>query len=178
MATKAKTPAAKAVPQTREEVQQWITKLGEEQRTVAHLQGEMNGLIAPITEQYAPAIDIHNQEAAALLEGIVTWCEANKTELTNDGKTKTVNLITGEVSWRTNPASVVFKRGIKVDEIIAHIKQLKLGRLFVRSKEEVNKEAILAADDKVKAKLTAAGTIRIVKDAETFTVIPFEQSAT
>jgi phage host-nuclease inhibitor protein Gam len=175
MATKAKT-AAKTVPQSREEVQQWITKLGEQQRTVAQLQGEMNGLIAPITEKYAPAIDTHNQEATALLEGIAFWCEANKAELTKDAKT--VNLITGEVSWRTNPASVVFKRGIKVDEIIAHIKQLKFGKLFVRSKEEVNKEAILAADDKVKAKLTAAGTIRIVTDAETFTVIPFEQSAT
>lgn len=175
MATKAKTAAAKAVPQTREEVQQWIAKLGEQQRTITQLQGEMNGLIAPITEMYAPAIDTHNQEAAALLDGIATWCEANKGDLTKDAKT--VNLITGEVSWRMNPPSVAFKRGIKVDEIIAHLKQLKLAKLFVRTKEEVNKEAILAADDKTKAKLTAAGTIKIVDDSETFSVTPFEQSA-
>jgi phage host-nuclease inhibitor protein Gam len=176
MATKAKTAAAVAVPQTREEVQQWISELGKTQRYRANLTNEMNEKIAPITEKYAPIIDAQTQEEQRLLEGIATWCEANKTDLTKDAKT--VNLVTGEVQWRLNPPSVAFKRGIKVEEIIAHIKQLKLAKLFVRVKEEVNKDAILAADDKTKAKLTAAGTIKIVKGAEMFAVTPFEQEAT
>lgn len=175
MATKAKTQAAIAVPQTREEVQQWIAGLGKVQRERATLTNNMNDLISPITERFAPQIDEKTQEEQRLLDGIATWCEANKADLTKDAKT--VNLVTGEIQWRMNPASVAFKRGIKVEEIIAHIKQLKLGKLFVRVKEEVNKEAILAADDKTKAKLTAAGTIKIVTDSETFAVTPFEQEA-
>jgi phage host-nuclease inhibitor protein Gam len=176
MATKAKTAAAVAVPQTREEVQQWISTLGQTQRDRAKLTGDMNNLIAPITEQFAPIIDAKVQEEQRLLEGIATWCEANKSDLTKEAKT--VNLVTGEVQWRMNPPSVAFKRGIKVEEIIAHIKQLKLAKLFVRVKEEVNKDAILAADDKTKKKLTAAGTIKIVTDTEMFSVTPFEQEAT
>jgi phage host-nuclease inhibitor protein Gam len=175
MATKAKTKAAPAVPQTREEVQQWISNLGKMQRDRASLTNDMNNLIAPITEQFAPIIAEKVSEEERLLEGIATWCEANKTDLTKDAKT--VNLVTGEVQWRMNPPSVAFKRGIKVEEIIAHIKQLKFAKLFVRVKEEVNKDAILAADDKTKAKLTAAGTIKIVTDSETFAVTPFEQAS-
>jgi phage host-nuclease inhibitor protein Gam len=175
MATKAKTPAAIAVPQNREEVQQWISNLGKVQRDRATLTNQMNNLIAPITARFAPDLDEKAAEEGRLLDGIATWCEANKTELTKDAKT--VNLVTGEIQWRMNPPSVAFKRGIKVDEIIAHIKQLKLAKLFVRTKEEVDKEAILRADDKTKAKLTAAGTIKIVTDSETFAVTPFEQSA-
>lgn len=174
MATKAKTPAAIAVPQNREETQQWISNLGKVQRDRASLVNQMNNLIAPITEQFAPDLDAKSAEEARLLDGIATWCEANKAELTKDAKT--VNLVTGEIQWRKNPPSVAFKRGIKVDEIIAHIKQLKLAKLFVRTKEEVDKEAILGADDKTKAKLTAAGTIKIVTDSETFAVTPFEQT--
>jgi phage host-nuclease inhibitor protein Gam len=176
MATKAKTTAAVAVPQDREEVQQWISNLGKMQRERAGVTNDMNDLIAPITEQFAPIIAAKLAEEERLLEGIQTWCEANKADLTKDAKT--VNLVTGEICWRKNPPSVAFKRGIKLDEIIAHIKQLKLGKLFVRTKEEVDKEAILSADDKTKAKLTKAGTIKIVTDSETFAVTPFEQSAT
>jgi phage host-nuclease inhibitor protein Gam len=169
---KAKTTAAAPVPQSREEVQQWISNLGKAQREQARLSTELNEKLAPITESYAPLLDAQAQEQQRLLEGIATWCEANKADLTKDAKT--VNLITGEIAWRKNPPSVAFKRGIKVEAIIAHIKQLKLAKLFVRTKEEVDKEAILAADDKVKAKLVAAGTIKIVTDSETFAVTPFE----
>jgi phage host-nuclease inhibitor protein Gam len=175
MATRVKQSAAVAVPQNREDVQQWIAALGNAQRKREELRGAMNAQIGPITERFAPDIDAQTLEEARLLDGIATWCEANKADLTKESKT--VNLITGEVSWRMNPPSVAFKRGIKVDEIIAHIKQLKLAKLFVRTKEEVDKEAILKADEKTQDKLCAAGTIKVIKDAETFSVTPFEQSA-
>lgn len=171
---KAKTTAP-AIPQSREEVQAWIADLGKSQREHARLATEMNDKLAPITAEYAPQIEARKVEQSRLLEGIASWCEANKTGLTKESKT--VNLITGEVSWRKNPPSVAFKRGIKAEAIIAHIKQLKFGKLFVRTKEEVDKEAILAADQKIKDKLVAAGTIKIVDDSETFSVTPFEADA-
>ncbi len=173
MATKVKKEAL-PTPQSREEVQAWIADLGKSQREHQRLSTELNDKLAPISAQYAPLIDVQAVEQQRLLDGISTWCEANKGELTKNGKT--VQFITGEVSWRMNPPSVAFKKGIKVEQIIAHIKQLRLGKLFVRGKEEVNKEAILAADKDTQAKLTAAGTIKIVDDAETFAVTPSEQA--
>ena len=50
------------------------------------------------------------QEITARIEtlqaGIQTYCEAHRDELTSGGKTKTANLVTGEVSWRQRPPSV------------------------------------------------------------------------
>lgn len=171
---KAKAPA-KPVPQTREEVQQWIANLGNVQRDTERNKTAMNERIAQVTQEYATLLDTLATRENDLLDGIAAWCEANKADLTKDGRT--INLVTGEVAWRVNPPSVAFKRGIKVEEIVAHIKQLKLAKLFIRVKEEVNKDAILSADDKTRARLTAAGTIKIVTDAETFSVTPFEQDA-
>lgn len=174
MATKVKTPA-RPLPQTREEVQQLIAELGRVQRSSAVTTAAMNDEIAKITASNAATLDAHTSREKELLDDIAAWCEANKDTLTVDGKT--VNLITGEIAWRLNPPSVSFKKGIKVEQIVAHIKQLKFAKLFVRVKEEVDKEAILKADAKTLSKLTAAGTIKIVRDAETFSVTPFEQEA-
>ena len=172
MATKTKTPAATAVPQTREEVQGWIHQLGTAQRSRITHETAMNEKIAAATAEFAQFIDAEKTIEAQMLAGIATWCEANKAELTKEGKT--VKFITGEVSWRANPPSVKFKKGIKLEAIIAHINQLKLAKLFVRIQLEVDKEAILKADDKTKAKLAAAGTITILSGVETSSVTPFE----
>jgi len=56
-----------------------------------------------------------------------------------------------------------------VDKVIETLKRLGLGR-FVRTKEEVNKEAILANP---KAVAGVAG-IKVVQGIEDFAVTPFE----
>ncbi|KFB96134.1 exonuclease inhibitor, partial [Trabulsiella guamensis ATCC 49490] len=96
--------------------------------------------------------------------------EANRAELTRDGKTKTANLTTGEVRWRARPPSVTIR---KVEDVIAMLKKLSLGK-FLRNKEEINKEAILASPTEVKG---IAG-IAIKTGVEDFEIIPFEQSVT
>ena len=98
-----------------------------------------------------------------------TFCEANRAELTNGGKVKTANLVTGDVSWRLRPPSVSIRGA---DTVIETLKRLALGR-FVRAKEEVNKEAILNEPDAVKG---VAG-ISIVTGVEDFVITPFEQEA-
>lgn len=172
---KAKTKAAAAVPQSREEVQSWITLLGQEQRALELQRNVMNEEIAAITDRFAVPLDAGATKCEELLEGIATWCEANKADLTVDSKT--VNLITGEVRWKIDPPSVSFKKGVKLEDIIALIKQLRLSKLFIRTKEEVDKEAILRAEPRLQKRLTAAGTIRINRDRETFSVTPFGQEA-
>ncbi|EPC4825652.1 host-nuclease inhibitor Gam family protein, partial [Salmonella enterica] len=83
------------------------------------------------------------------------------------GGSKTANLITGEVAWRTKPDSVSIKG---VELVLETLKKLKLDR-FIRRKEEVNKDAILA--DK-KAVENIKG-ISIVSGKEVFSITPFEQ---
>ncbi|KFB97848.1 bacteriophage Mu Gam family protein, partial [Trabulsiella guamensis ATCC 49490] len=136
-----KAAAAVAVPQSREDVINDIRKIGDISRVILRRETELNDQIATLTNDVAPGIEALKKELERLQTGVQTWCEANRAELTRDGKTKTANLTTGEVRWRARPPSVTIR---KVEDVIAMLKKLSLGK-FLRNKEEINKEAILAS---------------------------------
>lgn len=100
----------------------------------------MNDEIAKIKEAAEKKAQPMRAEAEALLNGLCTWCSANRNELTKNGVTKTADLGTGTVSWRGRPAKVTLK---DVDAVVERIKTLGLTR-FLRETVEVNKDAMLA----------------------------------
>ncbi|EAO8179793.1 host-nuclease inhibitor protein Gam [Salmonella enterica] len=162
-----KAAAASYTPQSREQVSVDIKKIGDIQRELTRIETDANDQIAVIMNQNTPKIEALRAELDVLQKGVQTWCEANRADITKDGKTKTANLITGEVAWRTKPDSVSIKG---VELVLETLKKLKLDR-FIRRKEEVNKDAVLA--DK-KAVENIKG-ISIVSGKETFSITPFEQ---
>ncbi|WP_026600507.1 host-nuclease inhibitor Gam family protein [Methylomonas sp. 11b] len=167
MATKRqKAPALAYACQTKEDTQSAICELGLVQRELTRVETEINDEIAAITDSRKVQIEALKMRSEALLKGIQTWCEANRSDLCKNGA-KTANLITGEVSWRLRPPSVSIRA---VDKVLETLKVLKLDR-FVRTKEEPNKDAMLAEP---KAVSGIAG-ITIVKGVEDFAVTPFEQ---
>lgn len=152
MATKKKPKAPAAtvpVPQSMAQAQSQITQLGNLIRRHALLKAELDGKVAAIVEQYAATLAGLVTEADSAQKGLQIWCEANRDQLTNGGRVKTANLVTGEVSWRQRPPSVTVR---KAEEVLARLREMGL-TTFVRSTEEVNKEAILALDSDV-AKIT------------------------
>lgn len=169
MATKKriKTTAQVWTAQSRDDVATAIGNIGKLSRDIDVLTARMNDEIAIITEKYQPEIDRIRNDLFPLQTGIQTWCEAHRAELTQAGKTKTVNLITGQVSWRIRPPSVSIRGTGAVLELL---KSKGLER-FVRTKEEPNKEAMLADPDAVR---TIPG-ISIVSGVEDFVIEPFEQ---
>ncbi|HFV4424444.1 TPA: host-nuclease inhibitor Gam family protein, partial [Escherichia coli] len=130
---------------------------------------EMNDAIAEITEKFAARIAPIKTDIETLSKGVQGWCEANRDELTNGGKVKTANLVTGDVSWRVRPPSVSI-RGM--DAVMETLERLGLQR-FIRTKQEINKEAILLEP---KAVAGVAG-ITVKSGIEDFSIIPFEQEA-
>jgi phage host-nuclease inhibitor protein Gam len=164
-----KAPAIVAAPQSRDECAAWICGLGDCQRELARIETVMNDEIGSVTQRYQPVIQALKERIAPQVVGIQTWCEAHRDELTEGGKTKTANLVTGSVQWRQRPPSCVVRGA---EAVIETLKRLGLGR-FVRSKEEVNKEAILNEPEAVKG---VAG-MSIVTGVEDFVVTPFEQEA-
>ncbi|WP_345859286.1 host-nuclease inhibitor Gam family protein [Shewanella algae] len=172
MATKPKrikAAAALYVPQSKQDVTCDIRKIGDMQREALRLQTQMNDRIAAITEEYSPQLETLKKDLDVLSAGVQSWCEANRDELTKGGKSKTANLTTGEVSWRVRPPSVSI-RG--VENVLENLKNLKLER-FIRVKEEINKDAILA-DPKVAGGIAG---ITIKSGVEDFAIVPFEQDA-
>lgn len=159
-----KAPAASSVPQSRADCAAYIKNLGDVQRDFERSKAEMNDAIANITKSFAPVLEAQQTRMTALQTGIQTWCEANRATLC-DGLAKTANLVTGEVSWRQRPPSV----GIRgADTVIDTLQRMGLER-FVRTKNEVNKEAMLNEPDAVRG---IAG-ISIVSGVEDFSITPF-----
>ena len=168
MATKKLKQTAKVwIPQSQDEVSTAIKAVGDVSRELTRLQTAMNDSIATITQDYQPTLDGLKGRLQSLQGGIQVWCEANRDKLTNGGKTKTANLITGNVLWRQRPPSVRIRGE---ESVLDMLRKLQLAR-FIRNKEEVNKEAILSEP---KAVAGIAG-ISVVTGIEDFFIEPFEQ---
>ncbi|EFJ6929840.1 host-nuclease inhibitor protein Gam, partial [Escherichia coli] len=165
-AKRIKSAAAAYVPQNRDAVITDIKRIGDLQREASRLETEMNDAIAEITEKFAARIAPLKTDIETLSKGVQGWCEANRDELTNGGKVKTANLVTGDVSWRQRPPSVSI-RG--VDAVMETLERLGLQR-FIRTKQEINREAILLEP---KAVAGVAG-ITVKSGIEDFSIIPFE----
>lgn len=166
--TRLKAKAQIDVPQTKNEAAADIRQIGDLQRNLARATAGMNDAIAHITQTYQPTLETIGKQIEGLQAGVQAYCEANRADLTG-GKAKTANLITGEVQWRQRPPSVVVRGA---ESVIAALKGFGLAR-FVRTKEEVNKEAILNEPEAVKG---VAG-ITVVTGVEDFVITPFEQDA-
>lgn len=169
LAKKLKSKAQIYVPQTKEDAAADVKKVGDLMRLLTRKEADMNDQIAAITQKFQPDFEVLKEQIQTLQDGVQSYCEAHRDELTNSGKVKSANLTTGEVSWRQNPPSV---RISKSETVIDMLKRLGLGR-FVRSREEVNKEAILNEPDEVRG---VAG-ITLVTGVEQFVITPFEQEA-
>lgn len=164
-ATKAKSTAAAWVPQTREETIRAIAEIGELQRGRAVIEANMGDELAAVKARWEAQAQPLGERIALLAEGVRMWCEVHRSELTRGGKTKTASLPSGEVSWRTTPPKVSIKGAAAV---LDALRRLALTR-FIRTKEEIDKEAILKEPEAV----TAIRGIAI-EQAEEFVVKPFE----
>ncbi len=153
------------VPQSREETATAIAEIGRHQRERDRIQADMNDELTAIKERYEREAAPHLAAIQTHAHGVQLWCEAHRAELTQEGKVKTAQLATGEVKWRTRPPSVSV-RG--VEAVLETLKKLGLAR-FVRTKEELNKEAILAEPEAIQG-------IRgvTIGQGEDFVIVPFE----
>lgn len=126
-------------PETREEAEQMLARLGEIQREKTLLSTALEETLAGERARVeAQALPL-TAEAERLTRGIQLWAEANRRSLTNDGRTKTIRLSTGEIAWRARPPSVKLRdQGAILEWLMAK----GLAR-FIRTKSEVNREAML-----------------------------------
>ncbi|RRW89170.1 host-nuclease inhibitor protein Gam [Pandoraea apista] len=146
-----------------------IRDIGDVNREIIRLQAAMNDEIAIITQRYQEQMSPHQEHLLSMQSGVQVWCEANRDRLTEGGKVKSHNFVTGQIQWRVRPPSCTVRGAESVIELL---KVRSLDR-FVRVKEEINKEAILNEPDAVKD----VPGISINTGIEDFVIEPFEQTA-
>ncbi len=153
------------IPQSHAQTTEFIKEIGDLQRDLARIEADMNDELSAVKQRYEEIASPHRTAIKNLYAGAQMWCEANRDALTNAGKTKTATFPTGDVQWRMRPPSVVV-RG--TETVLAHLARLNLTR-FIRTKEEVNKEAILLEPNAVSA---VPGIT--ISQGEDFVITPFE----
>lgn len=156
-------------PQSIDECASAIARLGDTQRERQRLTTEMNDNIAQITERYQPRLEELGGFLAKQQVAIQVFCESRRDDLTEGGKVKSANFVTGQVQWRQRPPSC---RVTKVEAVIDMLKRLGLHK-FLRVKEEINKDAILLEQ----AEVAGIAGITVVTGVEDFVVTPFEAEA-
>ncbi len=162
---KVKAAAAQGVLQSRDEVIDAIAKIGRAIRERSRIEAAMGDELASTKALFEKLAAPHAERIMELSAGVQAWCEAHRDELTQGGKVKTADLPTGTVKWRTTPPSVSVKGA---DAVMALLIDRGLDR-FVRTKQEVNKEAILNEPDEV-----AAVPGITIQQREEFVIEPFE----
>lgn len=156
------------VPQTREQAQQSVTRIGQLQRDLTRMEVAMNDVIAAAKAKFEEKAAPLNGDLDAITEGLRVWADANRDELTDGGKTKTADLGTGKIAWRMRPPSVrAPKAAEKLAEVIAWLRKRKLER-FIRVSEEIDREAMLREP----ALVAAAPGVSIASAGEDFIVEP------
>lgn len=161
--TRIKTDAIPA-PSTQAEAEQLLAEIGERQREVARIEAAMNDELSAIKASYEKNAQPLNAEIEAKFSALHVWAEAHREDLLK-GKSKTARLATGELLWRITPPSVRIAGG---DVVLERLKQLGMHDL-IRTKEEVNKEAVLADPERVEGVKGITITQR-----EEFVAKPFE----
>jgi phage host-nuclease inhibitor protein Gam len=134
---------AVAAPRDAMEAAAMVATIGAAMRERQVIEAALAETIALAKERAEAEAKPHAEVVRNLTRAVQLWAEANRAALTEDGKTKTVTLATGRILWRARPPSVRFA---SVAAVLLAVKTLALGR-FVRVKEELNKEAMLAEPD-------------------------------
>lgn len=166
-ATRITVPASVVAIQSRDEADLAIAEIGKLQRARQFIETRMNEELALVRQRHEDDAAPHGMRILNLALAVQGWANANRTQLTDDGKTKTVKLGGGDISWRLNPWSVVLRGAEKV---LQALKDRKLRR-FIRVKLEINKEALL--EEKDLAALKAIKGLSF-KQTEQFVIKPFE----
>ncbi len=161
--TRVKAAAAAFVARSRDEADHAVREIGALQRQREEAQTAMNETLATIKAQAESEVAPLNAAIKELSHGVQVWAEANRETLCKGGM-KTVKLGNGELRWRMRPPSVAVRGAVAVLEAL---KRLGLGR-FIRTKEEVDKTAILADPAAVQDIKGLS-----ISQGEDFVIVPF-----
>jgi phage host-nuclease inhibitor protein Gam len=168
-ARKVKSTAARhPVPQSRDAVNEAIRRIGELSRERARIEADMNDHLAALKESFEEQSQPLTAEIEGLRDGVQTWCEAHRGQLL-PGAAKTAAFPAGEVAWRVRPPKCVIKG---VEAVMDLLRRMALER-FIRTKEEINKEAILNEPEAVHGVPGIS-----IEQGEDFIITPYESELT
>jgi len=142
MVKKTGRPKRKVVgsPQNLAEAAQSLADIGAVKRRIKELNRALNEEVERAKSEAAKKVAPLAEKSQQLFEGLYVFAERRRAELTQDGKTRTISVVSGDFGWCTTPPAVIIKN---IEKVLAELHSRQL-TAFIRTKEEINKEAMLA----------------------------------
>lgn len=103
---------------------------------------ETDAAILAARERHAAQIDAIDAEIKTQSALVQAWAEANPQEF---GNRKSIDFPAGKVGFRTGTPKVKTLAGWTFARVLEKLNSLTWGRAFVRVKEEIDKESLIAA---------------------------------
>lgn len=134
-------------PKNPEEAAMLLSAIGSVRRSVETIRTSLNEQIEALKATSLVQAKPLQDKLARLVEALYVFAEGQREALTDGGKRKTVALPTGSFGWRTAPPAVNIR---SAEKVLASLKELGLTQ-FIRTKEEINKEAMLKEPEAAKS---------------------------
>ncbi|BCW89988.1 hypothetical protein sos41_31560 [Alphaproteobacteria bacterium SO-S41] len=157
------------VPQSKDEANALIKAFGDHLNAITEIGTDLQRQSAALKDTAEAAAAPHKEALKLLEKQLQAFAEARRDELTQNGKTKTIELPAGHLVWRNDPPSV--KVAGKVSEVVAWLLDQAtpaIRKLFLRVKPELDKESML----KHAAEAAKVPGVSIIADVEKFAIIP------
>jgi len=131
------------VPQTRGDMENLLAQIAGIKRDEAAVKLNMDQEMAGIKARHAATLSTFTERLAPLVTAAETWATSNPAEF---GKNKSIKFVHGTVGFRTGtPALALVSR--KWNWTMALDAVQRLLPAFIRSKPEIDKDAIIAQRD-------------------------------
>lgn len=157
-------PAPEPVLKSWGEVEDALGEIKNIENFIIKTEAYYDSRIAEIKTELSLKLEDKLRRKVRLEKDIQEYAEVHKDEVRSDKMQKTKEFMNGLVGFRWKPWSIVLAK--KRDEVIALLKKKKLDR-WIRTKEEVDKEAVTKDFDSNKAddkKLSSVGLKRERKE--------------
>ena len=151
-------------PATREAMESLVGDIAALKLEEQRLKNEMDAQLQVVRENYEGRLADNNDQLAARMPHALAWAEAHAEEF---GGKKSLELLHGVIGWRTNPPSLKPLKGWTWATVLDKIKSLPAMIQYVRTKEEVAKDTILADREVLGDGLRVIGC-RVVQEDEFF----------
>lgn len=129
---------------------------------------DMDQEITAIRERYEQAIGEANKSLEEKTELVRAWADANPSEFNG---LKSMEFVHGVIGWRTGQPTLKTLSGWTWDRVLEKLKSLLNGDIYIRTKEEVNKQQLLIDREALGPDQLKTIGVRVVQD-EAFFIEP------
>lgn len=154
-----------AAPKTREEMETLVGDIAALKIKERALTAEMDAKIKSVKDHYQGQLTGLNESLAHKMPCALAWAEAHPDDF---GKLRSIEMLHGTLGWRTNTPSLKTLSGWTWDRVLEAVKRLPRLAAYIRTKEEINKQALLGDRDTLGADGLRAIGVKVVQEEEFF----------